>query len=193
MQSTGSGSSNPQISSSTGVLESRVSGIKSELRNIKIDNEETQVGSPKVNLNNLLHYLTEAEVNYLKQQSGLLLIADGYDEIPGQQSVNLYDINQFNKYNGRIKLLISCRTERVYQLDDATHFKPHKNDGSLDESQFMKRTVAAFTDAQIKDYIIKYLAENKNRTDIVLWSDVENYLKQFTSFPELKKLIQKHS
>ncbi len=134
---------------------------------------------------------TDAEMTVLKRDYNLLIIADGYDEMPQQRTLNLYDANQLHQYQGRIKLLIGCRTQRAQELNENTWFVPHDDtpEGRERFALYKKRHVAPFDDKQIADYLTKYLAKNQNNKELRLLKDVETYQKQLQLFPELQALI----
>ncbi len=159
-----------------------------------------------VNPNKLLNHLdiyipdskdkfTKTEIKVIASQYRLLLIADGYDEMPQKESINLYDENNFNDYNGRVKLIISCRMQRVQELNESRVFIPHdkKSDGKEQGVIYKKRYVAAFDKTQITDYLGKYIAkkikEKEDEKELIVWPDVAIYQKHLKEIPELEKLI----
>ncbi len=158
------------------------------------------LGSSQVNPKRLLVFLsnlpeplesfTDEEINVLKEDYNMLLIADGYDEIPGGGKLNLYDVNGLDRYAGRVKLLISSRDfigrENVESYQLVPH---HKDTGRAEYRYYRERFVSPFTELQIADYLERYLSKNKDRTDITLWSDVVTYQKHFKALPELQPLI----
>lgn len=157
------------------------------------------LGSQRVNPAALLQYLidlpeltedfTDAEINILKRDYRLLLIVDGYDEMPYRQALNLYDVNELDQYEGRFKLLIGCRTQRAQELDQSITFVPHDKNGKPRHSEFSGRHISAFNETQIRDYLTQYLAANRERTDITLWKNAKDYEEAFTRIPEIKALI----
>ncbi len=158
------------------------------------------LGSSQVNPKRLLAFLsdlpeplesfTDEEINVLKEDYHLLLIADGYDEIPGGSKLNLYDVNGLDRYAGRVKLLISSRDFIGRDSVESYQLVPHHKDtGRAEYRYYRERFVSPFTESQIADYLKRYLVKNKERTDISLWPDVATYQKHFKALPELQPLI----
>lgn len=156
------------------------------------------LGSSKNNPNDLFRSLdfpelgisfTEAEIGVLKRDYHLLLIADGYDEMPNQ-AVNLYDANGLDQYQGRVKLLIGCRTQRAQMLETKEWFVPHTENGGNRYEFFRDCYIADFNEKQIADYLAKYLAKNSRQTDLKLFPDVLTYQKYIEQIPELKMLLK---
>jgi WD40 repeat protein/uncharacterized protein YjbI with pentapeptide repeats len=142
----------------------------------------------------LLDYLTHlpqladdftiAEIEFLQQHYRLLIIADGYDETQQRQAINLFDANHLDKFHGRIKLLISCRSSRVQELDVAACFAPHDAHGKPNLDQLVQYEVALFNAKQRDAYIEKYVAQNPNG----IW-DTTYYTKKINALPELSELL----
>lgn len=160
------------------------------------------LGSTKVDPRHFFDYLrdlpeliedfTDAEINVLKTKYHILWIADGYDEIPGNLKINLYEANNLGakQYGGRHKLLISRRNEPpLTPLDEKTYFMPQKASGVGDESAYLSFYVAPFSDEQMTDYIRQYLDKNQQRSDLTLWATPQDYLKHFAELSELRDMI----
>lgn len=157
------------------------------------------LGSSIVEPKNLLIYLShlpaplesfsEEEINVLKSDYAMLLITDGYDEMPGQTRLNLYDVNGLDRYEGRVKLLISSRILEGREKVENSQFAPHCNEGLLAWNYYRERYIAPFTDQQIVDYLTQFVEKNKGRTDTSLWPDAADYQKHFATMPELRTFI----
>jgi hypothetical protein len=158
------------------------------------------LGSSKVDPRRLFEYLrdfpelvegfTDAEINILKSDYQLLWIADGYDEMPGNPKINLYDANGFDQYKGRVKLLISRRSDPLSVLEERTYLMPSSGDGGL-TTFYQNYYVAPFTDGQVSDYITQYLVKKRMLQDegLLLWEDVATYQKYFAQISGIKQLI----
>ncbi len=158
------------------------------------------LGSSQVNPKRLLAFLstlpeplesfTDEEINVLKEDYHMLLIADGYDEIPSGGKLNLYDVNGLDRYAGRVKLLISSRDFIGRESVESYQLVPHHQEtGRAEYRYYRERFVSPFTESQMAAYLERYLAKNKDRTDISLWTDVATYQKHFKALPELQPLI----
>jgi WD40 repeat protein/serine/threonine protein kinase len=133
--------------------------------------------------------LTSDEINILQQRYRTLWIADGYDEMPGAVAPNLYDANRLEDYQGRVKLLIGCRSQRVQASSEMDSFAPHAQDGSVDRSLYRTRFIAAFNPEQTQHYIEKYVTQHRDDPDHPKDWDTARYQAAFAAFPELKTLI----
>jgi serine/threonine protein kinase len=89
--------------------------------------------------------LNPAEVQALKE-SPITLYLDGYDECLTEE--NLYRRNNLEGWTN-LKLIITCRTERVSRMqgDYRTRFYPS------DSSELQQLVLAPFDSAQIQDYL----------------------------------------
>ncbi len=132
---------------------------------------------------------TSAEIRLLQRDYRMVWIADSYDEIPGQTTPNLYDLNRLSDYQGRIKLIIGCRSQRVQALSETDSLVPHGENGLPDRSLYRTRFVAPFTPQQTQDYIEKYVTHHQSDPDRPKDWDVAHYKKEFAAFPELQTLI----
>ena len=169
------------------------------------------LGSSKVDPRRLFDYLrdlpelvedfTDNEINVLKSAYRLLWIADGYDEMPGNIKVNIYELNSLDQYAGRMKLLISRRSDPpLTALEEKTHLMP-SNETVLD-SHYLSYYVAPFNDTQINDYIAQYLKKKREPSQqfvddedpgsegLMLWEDALTYQKHFALIPSIEKLIR---
>ncbi len=63
--------------------------------------------------------VSAADRDEMKRQA----LDDEKSKKPG--APNLYDANQLQQYRGRVKLLISCRSQRVQELGQEDCFMPH--------------------------------------------------------------------
>lgn len=152
------------------------------------------LGSQEVNPRRLFEYLrylddpalrfTEAEIQVLQKHYRFLLIADGYDEMPGHPKINLYNENQLETFAGRVKLLITCRTQHWQSLDEKSFFQPAKP-----TVRYQRRCFSPFNETQIRDYIAAYLKKNQGRSDVTLWPSVEPYLQAIKKLPLLEQWI----
>ena len=90
------------------------------------------LGSSQVKHNDLWGYcqqygFTHAEIASLRLRARVIFIADGYDEIPGGATPNLFDLNFREDKN--TKLIIGCRSQRFHTLSEAEAFVPHTTTG----------------------------------------------------------------
>lgn len=138
--------------------------------------------------------LNDFQIDWLKTQP-VLLILDGYDEIPPDaKGTNLYRSNQLYGWNN-IKVIISCRTEALSNYTDlqiVNIFTPYKN---LNEKCFDDKLarwyVQSFNEKQINNYIIQSvqlnpLFCNSQKESMERVSELSNAVNQI---PSLKKLI----
>ncbi len=133
---------------------------------------------------------TTAEIHLLQRDYRFVWIADGYDEIPGQIVPNVYDANQLGKDPGRVKLIISCRSQRVQTLNEADSLAPHRVDtGAPDWPRYRMRYVSPFTPQQTQGYIEKFVAQQHNDPNRPKDWDAARYQKEFAAIPELQTLI----
>ncbi len=91
---------------------------------------------------------TRNEIRELQSEYHTLWIADGYDEIPGQAAINLYDANHLRETKDRVKLIIGCRSQRMQALNEAESFVPHTDQGAPDWSRYRMRLLSPFTSEQ---------------------------------------------
>lgn len=158
------------------------------------------LGSVVVNPKQLLDGLqklpegfTQFELKVLKEHYTILWIADGYDELPGNAKINLYDENHLGDSEGRMKLLISCRTQRLYEAEENSYFMPHDEQAQTLDHYYKRRYLAAFNENQVHDYIEAYLNKHRQRKadkeDILLFKQVAEYERTFKQFPELQSLV----
>ena len=131
--------------------------------------------------------LTRAEIAVLQHDYRLVLIADGYDEIPGQSAPNLYDVNHLKDY--QVKLIIGCRSQHLQTLSEVDSFTPHTQNGLPDWTHYRSRHVAPFTAQQTADYIDKYVTQQSHEPDHPKEWDVARYKQEWAALPELASLI----
>ncbi len=132
---------------------------------------------------------TRDEIRELQGEYRTLWIADGYDEIPGHATLNLYDANHLYETEGRVKLIIGCRSQRVQALNEADSLVPHTNGGAPNWSHYRMRHLSPFTSEQTQDYIAKYVTQHQHDPDRPKDWDKERYQRSFATIPELSTLI----
>ena len=111
--------------------------------------------------------------------SQLVVLMDGYDEISGECQVNLYDIQQLDRYSQNLRVIISCNTQYLtpgYQK----WFKPVH--GLLKELE-----IKQFDDHQISEYLNKYSDELELKGKKGF--SFRRYQKNLKRYPSLKDLI----
>ena len=153
--------------------------------------------STQVNPRNLWDYyshlpeisFTSAEIRLLQSDYHTVWIADGYDEIPGQSTSNLYDVNHLSDTHGQVKLVIGCRSQRVQVLNEADSFIPHTVNGAPDWLRYRTSHVSPFTKQQTQDYIEKYVTQHHNDPERPKDWDADRYQAEFKAIPELQTLI----
>ncbi len=131
---------------------------------------------------------TSEEISLLQSDYHTLWIADGYDEMPGQAAPNLYDVHHLNHTSGRVKMVISCRSQRIQALVEADSFVPHVM-GIPDWLCYRTRYVSPFTVQQTQDYIKKYVTQSHNDPERPVDWDAARYQAEFKMIPELQALI----
>lgn len=133
----------------------------------------------------LIEDFTDAEINLLKKDYRLLWIADGYDEMAGNQKINLYNANGLNQYSGRIKLLIGRRsTPALAEGEEKTYFMPSLESGeSL--AGYLSFYVAPFNSTQINSYIQQYLDKQVEAP----WKTVATYREHFARIQGIEALV----
>jgi len=92
-------------------------------------------------------YFGECDPN----NSRLIPLMDGYDEIAGGCQKNLYNIQQLDRYSNDTRITITCRTQYLtsgYQQE----FKPA-------EGEFKEFEIQQFNENQIRRYLINYSNE----------------------------------
>ncbi|KAF9287714.1 hypothetical protein BGZ68_001383 [Mortierella alpina] len=123
----------------------------------------------------------ESQIRELRNRT-FVLICDGYDE--SQQTHNLYRTNRLNEEGEwQAQMVISCRTEYL-GLDYKDQFQPGTRNRSSDHNQFQEVVVVPFNEAQIDEYIKKFVALEKP-----LWS-AEKYSSVLTNIPSLRELVK---
>ncbi len=132
---------------------------------------------------------TSAEIRLLQSDYHTIWIADGYDEIPGQSAPNLYDANHLGDTQGRVKLIIGCRSQRVQALVEDDSFVPHTDTIKPDRLRYRTRYVSPFTPQQTQDYIEKYVAQHQNDRERPKDWNAARYQVEFKAIPELQTLI----
>ena len=131
---------------------------------------------------------TPAEINILKLEYQLLMIADGYDELPHHRSLNIYDENQYSQCGGRTKLLITCRNQRVFDLKVAACFAPHNDEKNSPMKQLLQREIAPIAAEQRHDFVVKYVARNQDSAETPRWV-VAEYEEKIIAIPGLLELL----
>ncbi|KAG0249051.1 hypothetical protein BG011_009627, partial [Mortierella polycephala] len=125
---------------------------------------------------------TEPQIREMKNYREFILICDGYDE--SQQSHNLYTSNQLNQLGQwQAKMVISCRSEYLPQ-DYRDRFQPIGQDHVTAPSLFNEAVIAPFSEAQIQDYIKRYVFQSRP-----LWR-TKDYMEALGKVPNLLDLVK---
>ncbi|KAF9133229.1 hypothetical protein BGW39_010246, partial [Mortierella sp. 14UC] len=140
-----------------------------------------------------LQYLNfnDDQVKEMKLHREFILICDGYDE--SQLKVNVYETNQFNQPGQwKVKVVISCRSQYLGQ-DYRSRFHPrsvNQNQGSPTDL-FEEAVVAAFSRAQIQQYVEEYVKDLPAVDPIQnkpSWT-AEEYMDKLVNIPHLMELV----
>ncbi|KAF9119176.1 hypothetical protein BGW39_000495, partial [Mortierella sp. 14UC] len=105
------------------------------------------------------HNFSEDQIHEMKLHREFILICDGYDE--SQLKTNIHTTNQFNQPGQwQVKIVISCRTQYLGQ-DYRPRFQPQPADRyqRTTVNQFQEAVVAAFSRAQVQQYVDEYVKE----------------------------------
>ncbi len=127
---------------------------------------------------------TEPQIRELKDTREFIVICDGYDE--SQQTHNLYMSNQLQrgqKGAWSAQMVISCRSEYL-GLDYRDRFQPMDQHHQAESSLFQKAVLTPFSDAQITEYVKKYVSLHKP-----LWK-TKSYDDALNQIPHLKELVK---
>ena len=126
------------------------------------------LGSTQVKARGIWKYLqiwglTEAEIQWVQDHTQVVFLADGYDEIPQQETPNVFDANHLATWKNRVKLIMACRSQHVQSLSETACFVPHREDGMVDWNNYRSRYIAPFSAAQSKEYIAQFVAADPHR------------------------------
>ena len=126
------------------------------------------LGSTQVKARGIWKYLqiwglTEAEIQWVQDHNQVVFLADGYDEIPQQETPNVFDANHLATWKNRVKLIMACRSQHVQSLSETACFVPHREDGMVDWNNYRSRYIAPFSAAQSKEYIAQFVAADPHR------------------------------
>ncbi|KAG0070058.1 hypothetical protein BGZ90_012773, partial [Linnemannia elongata] len=140
-----------------------------------------------------LQYLnfSEDQIREMKLQRQFILICDGYDE--SQLKVNIHTSNQFNRPGQwNVKMVISCRTQYLGQ-DYRSRFQPQAVDRyqSVATDLFQEAVVAAFSKAQIQQYVEEYVKELPTVDPLQgrpSWT-ADEYMDKLSGIPNLMDLV----
>ncbi|KAF8938537.1 hypothetical protein BGZ47_008537 [Haplosporangium gracile] len=129
---------------------------------------------------------TADQIHEMKLHRKFTLICDGYDE--SQLKGNIHTTNQFNQPGQwKVKMVISCRTQYLGQ-NYRSRFQPQPDDRyqSAATDLFQETVVAAFTRAQIQQYVEKYieLAAHDVLQDRSPWT-AQEYMEALINIPHL--------
>ncbi|KAF9151533.1 hypothetical protein BG015_006554 [Linnemannia schmuckeri] len=137
------------------------------------------------------HNFSEDQIREIKLHRQLVLICDGYDE--SQLKVNIHTTNQFNQPGQwKVKIVISCRTQYLGQ-DYRSRFQPQPADRHqrIATDLFREAVVAAFSRAQIQQYVDEYVKElpaHDALKDGLSWT-AEEYMDKLANIPNLMDLV----
>ena len=80
----------------------------------------------------------------------VVLLVDSYDEM--RQPVNLWNQNNFDEWEGSIKMIVACRGEYLVPFANYTTFFIPQND----ENAFSDYVIADVDETQITSYVVKH-------------------------------------
>lgn len=137
------------------------------------------------------HNFSEEQIREMKLHRKFILICDRYDE--SQLKINIHTTNRFNQPGQwKAKIVISCRTQYLGQ-DYRSRFQPQPADRYHRPATdgFQEMVVAAFTRAQIQQYVEEYVKELpahdvlQNKSS---WT-AEEYMDTLMKIPHLMDLV----
>ncbi|KAF9540963.1 hypothetical protein EC957_003601 [Mortierella hygrophila] len=137
------------------------------------------------------HNFNEEQIREMRLHRKFVLICDGYDE--SQLKVNIHTTNQFNQPGQwKVKIVISCRTQYLGQ-DYRSRFQPQPVDQyhGVATDLFQEAVVAAFTRAQIQQYVEEYVKELPSQDllqDRSPWR-AQEYMDTLINIPYLMDLV----
>ncbi|KAG0308919.1 hypothetical protein BGZ97_013218 [Linnemannia gamsii] len=137
------------------------------------------------------HNFSEDQIREMKQHRKFILICDGYDE--SQLKINIHTTNRFNQpRQWMAKIVISCRTQYLGQ-DYRSRFQPQPADRYHHPAtdDFQEAVIAAFTRAQIQQYVEGYVKELPAYDvfqDRSSWA-AEEYMDTLANIPHLMDLV----
>ncbi|KAF9536799.1 hypothetical protein EC957_009672, partial [Mortierella hygrophila] len=137
------------------------------------------------------HNFSEDQIREMKLHRKFILICDGYDE--SQLKINIHTTNQFNQPGQwKVKIVISCRTQYLGQAY-RYRFQPLPVDRSETTvtDLFQEAVVAAFTRAQIQQYVEAYVRELPSHDllqDRSPWT-AQEYMDTLINIPHLIDLV----
>ncbi|KAG9063869.1 hypothetical protein KI688_003983 [Linnemannia hyalina] len=137
------------------------------------------------------HNFSEEQIREMRLHRKFVLICDGYDE--SQLKVNIHTTNQFNQPGQwKVKIVISCRTQYLGQ-DYRSRFQPQPVDQyhRVATDLFQEAVVAAFTRAQIQQYVEEYVKElplHDLLQDRSPWT-AQEYMETLINVPHLMDLV----
>ncbi|KAG0369566.1 hypothetical protein BGX24_002359, partial [Mortierella sp. AD032] len=133
------------------------------------------------------------QIHEMKLHRKFILICDGYDE--SQLKTNIHTTNQFNHPGQwQVKIVISCRTQYLGR-DYRSRFQPRPQ--LVDRYQqitmdlFQEAVVAAFSRAQIQQYVDEYVKELPEFDPVQRrpsWTAGE-YMDKLVNIPNLMDLV----
>ena len=137
--------------------------------------------------------LTSSEIASFIANYPLLVVLDGYDEIPNM--TNLYKLNGWSRYS--VKMITTCRHEALLQMQKGSSYKQlflpdvKKDEGKKPEECYVELHLKRFNSAQIDQYLQQYL-QSSHQADSpsqLLTKDWEEYRKYIDAIPGLIDLI----
>jgi len=136
--------------------------------------------------------LNEAHLAALKNQCSLVLILDGYDEIPS--TGNLWIQNHWPIEN--IKVITFCRQEALANLrSDNNHyhdlFYPPLGNRITKHESYSEIELTPFNDQQINDYLIGYdkaIISEQTFTTTLNWQDYRQKMDEINGLNELIRI-----
>ncbi|GJJ74845.1 hypothetical protein EMPS_07203 [Entomortierella parvispora] len=117
----------------------------------------------------------------LKRSRTLILICDGFDEIP--ESHNLFNRNLFNQPGQwKVKMVISCRSTYVGR-NYVELFQPLDRNRTIGGTLFQEVAITPFSKAQVQSYVRLYVDHYQP-----VWT-VAQYLQALDKVPSLYELV----
>jgi WD40 repeat protein len=124
----------------------------------------------------------ESALPNLRQQYQFLFILDGYDEIGGQTSFNLYQANHLELWNA--KVIITCRTQAL-SGDHVALFAPQQNNPNAWRELYL----APFAKQAVQEYLTRYAAEHPEATQLAGYVEKTFELSSLLSNPFILSLF----
>ena len=128
--------------------------------------------------------IPRANIQSLKEDGRFYFFLDGYDEMPSQPLINLYQSGRLREWK-HAKVVIGCRSQhlaRVHSVDD--YFAPYVGEGPQ-VALLEKWYISPFHEGQREEYLSKYFTQNP----IEGWS-AKHLLDVIDKNPDIKEMTK---